>query len=111
MNFQIHVDGGNEICLGMKNAAANLVGSQFSEKAFHHADPGPIGGLKMKIKTRVSLLPCLPFSVFMGRVIVADHMDRTFCKSRFFDQIKKADPLLMPMLLHASADDFSGSNV
>ena len=111
MNCQILIDGSNEVRLGVKNATPNSVRGQVAKEAFHHVEPGRTGGRKMEMKMRVSLLPCLHFSMLVRGVIVADHMDLPLRSGVGFDQIKKTDPLLMPMPLQAGADHFSGGNV
>ena len=111
VNGQIHLNGGDQVGLGAKNATPNPVGGQVAKKAFHPVEPGRAGGREMEMKARISFLPGLHPGLLVRGVIVADHMDLTFRWSGFLDLVKETDPRLMPMLLHAGADDLSGGNV
>ena len=93
MNRQIPFNRRDEIGFAMKHSAPDSVGGQVAEEAFHPVEPG------------------LDFGVFVRGVVVADHMDLPMRRHCLLHQIQKADPLLMPVLLHAGADDFARGDV
>ena len=49
--------------------------------------------------------------MFVRGVVVADDVGLPCSGSELPEQIQKADPLLMPVLLHAGADDLARGNV
>ena len=65
----------------------------------------------MELKTLISLLPRLSFGVLVCGIVVADDMDLLLAWERLLHLLEKAYPFLMPVLLHAGANDFSCGDV
>ena len=51
--------------------------------------------------------PVAHLGVLMGGVIIEDHVDRLVGRHLALDGIEKADEFLVPVALHAAADDFA----
>ena len=111
MHCKILLERREELGLGVKHAAPDSMGGQVAKEALHPVEPGRTGGGEMKMETRVAPLPGLDLRVFARGVVVAEDMDLPGSRSGRPDQIEKADPLLMPVFLHAGADDFARGNV
>jgi hypothetical protein len=55
----------------------------------------------------MALQPCLDLCVLVGRVVVDDEMDVPVLWGLAIDLVEEADELLMPVALHALADDLA----
>jgi hypothetical protein len=61
-----------------------------------------------------ALMPLEPgghLGVFVGGVVVEDHMDRLAGRHLALDGIEKADEFLMPVVLHAAPDDLAFEDI
>jgi hypothetical protein len=59
----------------------------------------------MELKAGIALLPRFDSLVFVRGVVVADEVDFFVSWCASFDQVQEAHPFLMPVLLHACAND------
>ena len=94
-----------------EHSPSNTVDREVSKEAFHHVEPRGARGSKVKVKPGIAPLPCHNLFMLMGRIVVADNMNFLVGGRAFADQIQKADPLLMTVLVHASSNDGSVSRI
>ena len=65
----------------------------------------------MKGQARMTLQPRMHLGVLMGGVVVGDGMDELAGRDGRLDRVEEADELLVPVLLHAAADDLAVEHV
>lgn len=98
------VDGGLKVDERMEDAAFESAVSKLGEEALDGVEPGVRRWRKVKGEARVPLDPPAHLGMFVGSVVVEDHMDRLADEGARFDQIEKADEFLVAMPLHVAAD-------
>ena len=67
-------EGGDQFLNATKHPAAQAGFGQIAKEAFHHVQPRATGGREVHVKARVATEPTLHFGMFVGRVIVHDHI-------------------------------------
>ena len=83
----------------------------FVKEALDGIEPG--GGCRRKVEgpPRMRLQPFAHLRVFVGGVVIDDCMDMLAGRYGCFDRVEEADILLVPVLLHAAANNFSVEHV
>ena len=111
MVSNILFDRPDELWNTVKDPSPELVDGKVTKESLDHIEPRGTGWSKMKVKAGITLLPRLHFRMFMGSIVVANDVNllRFWCVTS--NQVKKANPLLVSMLLHAGGNDLSISNV
>src|SRR5271168_5094774 len=79
------------------------VGRQYTGSA--GVEPRRRGRRVMEHEARMAVEPGQDVGVFVGGVIVEDHVDHLSGGDFGLDRVEKADELLMAMTLHAASDD------
>jgi len=94
-----------------KDAAPHALVGEVAEEPLDHVQPGGAGGREMNVDVRTSLQPPFDFGVFVGRIVVADDVDLFSTWSALFDEPEEFEPLLVPVFVHALANDFPRGGV
>lgn len=102
--IQEAVDGGLEVDERMEYAAFEPSVGQPGEEPLDGIEPGTRGWRKVEGEARVPDEPLADLEVLVGGVVVEDHVDRLSGGHLCFDQVEKADELLMAVPLHVAAD-------
>src|ERR1051325_10635338 len=87
------------------DAAPNALAGKFGEEAFDGIEPG--AGFRSEVEgpARVPGEPGFDFWVGVRGVVVDNGMDQLAGRNRALDGIEEADELLVPVSLHAAAED------
>jgi len=86
-------------------SSSETVDCQIAKEAFHHVQPRGACGCEVEMKLGIAPLPGRNLVMLMGRIVVADDVNLFFLRRAFPDQVQEANPFLMPVLVHAGADD------
>lgn len=89
----------------MMPAPSDPVFADIPKEAFDHVHPRSACWRKVKMKSRVTLLPGLHFLMLMRGLIVANNVHFFIRWDTSFDQVQKLDPFLMAVLLFALPND------
>src|SRR5258707_5553264 len=57
-----------------EHSSSDTVDREVAKETFHHVEPRGTCGGKVKVKSRISPLPCFNLVMLMGRIDVADNM-------------------------------------
>jgi hypothetical protein len=97
MLFEEAVDGSLEVDDGAKDAALEPALGEGREEAFGGVEP----------TARMTPQPFDHLGVLVSGVVVEDGVDRLAGRDLALDGVQKPDELLMPVALHATADDLA----
>jgi len=97
VTVDIFVDSCDQFLDAAKDPAAQAVLGQIAEEALHHIQPGAAGRREVDVKTGVALQPSLDLGIFVGGVVVHDHMDLLALRDHIIDAAQKLQPFLMAM--------------
>ena len=105
------IDGGLEFDDRVKDAALEASPGEFGEEAFDGIEPGAGGRGEVEDEARMACQPGLDLWMLVGGVVVDDDVDDLADGHLGFNGIEEADELLMPVALHAAADDLALEHV
>jgi len=105
------LDGGLEIDQRSEHAALEPSLAELSKEALDGVEPGSRFRRVMEHKAGMPVEPGPDLGVLVASVIVEDHVDELAGRDLGFDRIEEADELLMPVPLHAAADDLAFEHV
>ena len=88
-----------------EDASPESLNCEIPEEPLDHVEPRRAGRREMNMEALMPLQPRRDLRVFVGRMVVADDVDLLASWSGSVDQVEEFDPLLMPVLLHARAND------
>ena len=89
---------------GVENAATDALSSDLAEEALDQIEPGRRGWREMHVEARMAGRPRLGLGMLMGCVVVGDQVDIERRQDVPVDPVEETDKLLVPVLLHALAD-------
>ncbi len=93
-----------------EHAAAQAFGCDIAEEALNHVQPGCRGRREMHVESRMFLEPLLDVRVLVGRVVIADQMQR-FVLGRFpVNLAQEIEPLDVAVTLLAARPFLSGNS-
>src|SRR6516225_6128489 len=99
------VDGGLEVDDRLEHAAFEPSLGQLGEEALHGVEPGGGGRGEVEGPARMALQPSPHLRVLVDGVVVENGVDDLAGRDLRLDGVEEADELLMPVALHAAADD------
>ena len=102
---------GLEIDERAEHAALEPSLAELGEETLDGIEPGGRFRRVMEHKTGMAIEPSPDFGVLVAAVIVEDDVDDLAGWGRHLDGIEKTDELLMPVALHAAADDLAFEHV
>jgi len=105
------LNGTGDIAHALKNPATKAVYCEITEEAFNHVKPRSTCWCEVGTESRIPFEPGFDLFVLMGGVIVADDMDVLSLGNIAADQVEKANPFLVAMLIHAGANDFAAEGI
>src|SRR6516225_8565208 len=105
------VDGRLQIADRTEGAALEAPSAQLGKKAFDRVEPGARGRGEVKDEAGMPAEPGPHLGMLMSGVIVEHHVDDPAGRHLTFDGIEKPDKLLMPVTLHAAANDLALQHV
>jgi len=94
----------NELLDAAKGTTPNSFARDFPEPAFDEVQPRATRWCEVHVKATMSCQPRLHLWVFVGRVVVNNHVDVEVLRSLPVDKPQKLDPLLVPVLRQAGCD-------
>ena len=103
--IDVAVDGGLEVDDGSKDAALQSALGEGGEEGLDRVQPGAGGRGEVEGETRVAIEPGDHLGLLVGGVVVEDDMDQLAGRDRGFDGVEEADELLVPVALHAAAEE------
>ena len=71
----------------------------------HRVEPGARGRREVEGPARMPGQPGADLGLLVGAIVVEDHVDHLAGRHGALDRVEEADELLMPVALHAAADD------
>ena len=98
------IDGGLKVDNGVEYAALQPSLGQLGKEAFDGIEPGTGRWREVKGEAGMAVKPLADLGVFVGGVIVEDHVHCLVAGNVGVDGVQKADELLVPMLLHVAPD-------
>jgi len=105
------VDGRLEIDERAEHAALEAPFGQLGEEALDRVEPGCRCRREVEDEARVPIQPTADLGVLVGGVVVEDEVDYLARRNGRLDGVEETDELLMPMALHAFADDLALQHV
>jgi hypothetical protein len=102
---EVTVDRGLEVDQGAKYAAFEAAASEFGKEPLNRVEPGCRGRGEVERPARMAGQPGSDFGMLVAAVIVEDHMDQPASRDVALKAVEKAEKLLVPVTLHALADD------
>ena len=102
---EVTVDCGLKVDDRSEDAAPNALAGEFGEEAFDGLEPGAGFRLEVEGPARVPGEPGFDFWVGVRGVVVDNGLDQLAGRNRALDGIEEADELLVPVSLHAAAED------
>src|SRR5215469_16736005 len=105
------LDGGLEIDERSEHTALEPASAELGKEALDGIEPGGRGWRVMEHKAGMSIEPDPHPGVLVAAVVVEDHVDDLASRDLGLDRIEKADEFLMPVALHAAADDLAVEHV
>ena len=105
------LDGEFELCDGSEDAAFEALVGEFGEEALDGVEPGSGSWREVESPARVLRELLSDLRVFVGGVIVDNHVDCLSLGDLCVDVVEEANEVLMSMTLHVAADDRSIENV
>ena len=88
-----------------EHAAFELALGELGEQGLDRVQPGARGGGEVEDPARVPGQPAPHFGVLVGAVVVEDDVDHLARRHGALDGVEEAEELLVPVALHALADD------
>src|SRR5664280_3898295 len=88
----------------MEAAATDALARQRREEILDRVEPGSRGRREVKGPTRMTFEPCFDLRVLVRGVVVNHRFDQLAGRDRALHIVKKADELLMSVLLHAATN-------
>src|SRR5260370_24968114 len=101
------VDGGREDDEGFEEDAVEAPVGEDGEEDLDGVEPTGRGGREMEAPARMTPQPFDHLGVLVSGVVVEDGVDRLAGRDLALDGVQKPDELLMPVALHATADDLA----
>jgi len=99
------VDGLNQFRHTAKHSAAEALGGEFPEEAFHQIEPRATRRREMHMKAGVPYEPLLHRGVLMGGIVIDDEMER-FVRGRLsINEPQEFQPFRMAMARETGGDD------
>src|SRR6202163_2558527 len=105
------IDGGLEIDDASEDAALEAPLGEDGEETLDGVEPTGRGGREMEAPARMTPQPFDHLGVLVSGVVVEDGVDRLAGRDLALDGVQKPDELLMPVALHATADDLALQHV
>src|SRR5882724_3733285 len=99
------VDGGLEIDDALEDAALEAALGQDGEEAFDGVEPTGRCRREVERPARMAAQPVDHLRVLVGGVVVEDGVDSLAGRDLALDGVQETEELLMPVALHAAADD------
>ena len=101
---EVAVDGGLQVDQRAEYAAAQAAPGHGGEEGFDRVEPGAGGRCVVERPALVPGEPSAHLRVFVGGIVVEDHVDQLASRDRRLDRVEEADELLMAVPLHAAAE-------
>jgi hypothetical protein len=98
------VDGGLKIDDRVEHPPFQAALGELGKEALDGVEPRTGRWREVKYEARVPVEPCADLGVFVGGVIVEDHVHRLVGWHACINGVQEADELLMPVLLHIPSD-------
>ena len=89
----------------IKDAAFEPAAGEFGKEPLDRVEPGRRSRGEEKGPARMAGEPCSDFGVLVAAVIIEDHMDQPAGRDVALEAVQKTQEFLVPMALHALADD------
>jgi hypothetical protein len=105
------IDGGLDIDDAFEDAALEAPLGEDGEETLDGVEPTGRGGREMEAPARMTPQPFDHLGVLVSGVVVEDGVDRLAGRDLALDGVQKPDELLMPVALHATADDLALQHV
>ncbi len=105
------LDGGNERGDTLERAALEPLRRELAEPPLDQIQPGAAGRDEVQVEARMAPEPALDRGMFVRRVVVHDQMKGEDRWRLRVDQPQEAEPLLVPMLGQAGADQLAGQDL
>ena len=103
MHHDVFLDCGGQVREAAKHAVAQAVGRNIAKEPLDHVEPGCAGRGEMNMEAWVLGDPRLDLRMLVGRVVVADQMQRLALRRFTVDLAQEVEPLDMAMALLAAA--------
>ena len=104
------IDGGLEVDDAFEDAALEAPLGEDGEETLDGVEPTGRGGREMEAPARMTPQPFDHLGVLVSGVVV-EGVDRLAGRDLALDGVQKPDELLMPVALHATADDLALQHV
>ena len=104
VHFDERFDGGLQIDERMKHTVFYAPPGEFCKEPLNSIEPGTGRGCEVECPAWMALQPCPYFRMFVGGIIIENDVDELAGRHFPLDGIKKANELLVAMLLHVLAD-------
>ena len=93
-----------------KDSAAQTIFGQVAEEALHHVQPRATCRCEVHAKAGMTVEPALDPEMFVGGVVVHDHMDLLVLRNDVIDGAQELQPFLMavPVIAHGEDLTFEG---
>lgn len=111
MGVDVLLDSISDIAHALKDPSPEAVHCEITEEAFNHVEPGSTCRGEVDVKSRIPFEPSFNLFMFMSGVVITNNMDVLSFGNVVSNQVEKANPFLVTMLLHTGADDFSTERV
>ena len=111
MLVDVSLDGGLQIDDGMEDAALQALSGEGGEEILDGVEPGPRCRREVEDPAGMTFEPGDDLGMFVCAIVVEDDMDHLAGRHLTLDGVEKADELLVPVLLHAPADDRAVENI
>jgi hypothetical protein len=105
------VDGGLQIDDALEDAALEAALGEDGEESLDGVEPAGGGGREVERPARMPAQPFDHLGVLVGGVVVEDGVDGLSSRDLAFDGVQEPDELLVPVALHAAADDLALQHV
>jgi len=99
------IDGALEIDDAFEDTAPEAAPGEVGEEALDGVEATGRGWREMECPARMTAQPFDPLGMLVSDVVVQDRVNGLAGRDLALDRIEEADELLMPVSLHAAADD------
>ena len=107
MHGDVFLDGGVEFRDAAEHATAQTAGGDVTEEALDHVQPRGRSRREVHCEARVFLQPFFHLGMFVGRVVIADQMQRFVFWGLTVDLAQEIEPFSMTVVLLTTGDDRS----
>jgi hypothetical protein len=103
----VFADSCDQLLHAAEGATPEAVFSQVAEEALHHIEPGAAGGSEVHMEPGMASEPALDLGMFVGGIVVHNHVDLLIFRHHVVDSAEEFQPLLVTMPIIAHRDHLS----